>query len=94
MGHFNIGHRKPIDPLYRSAFVYVSDIKVGSLNITTLAPYSTVPTLVAVGIKLWWATMDSASRRLTPFLAMAKSPAPKSSALRESQLLVHPTQLA
>ncbi|KAF9691269.1 hypothetical protein EKO04_010927 [Ascochyta lentis] len=58
-------------PLYQSAFVYSSDINLGRLSVTTLAPYSIIPTLVAVGIKLWWGTIDSAHRRLAPFLAMA-----------------------
>ena len=58
-------------PLYQSAFVYSSDINLGRFSVTTLAPYSMIPTLVAVGIKLWWGTIDSAHRRLAPFLAMA-----------------------
>jgi hypothetical protein len=58
-------------PLYQSAFVYSSDINFGKLSVTTLAPYSIIPTLVAVGIKLWWGTIDSAHRRLAPFMAMA-----------------------
>ncbi|KAF1943901.1 hypothetical protein EJ02DRAFT_510651 [Clathrospora elynae] len=66
-------------PLYQGAFVYQSDVRIGNLDITTLAPYSIIPTLVAVGIKLWWTTIDSAYRRLSPFLAMARSPTLKAS---------------
>ncbi|PSN62798.1 hypothetical protein BS50DRAFT_624589 [Corynespora cassiicola Philippines] len=66
-------------PLYQSAFVYNSEIEFGNLQVTTLAPYGIIPTLVAVGIKLWWATIDSVYRRLSPFLAMARSPMPKAS---------------
>jgi hypothetical protein len=60
-------------PLYQAAFVYSPEISLGKLNITALAPYSIVPTLIAVGVKLWWSTIDDSYRRLTPFIAMATS---------------------
>ena len=66
-------------PLYQSAFIYRSDFRVGNVRVTALAPYSIIPTLVAIGIKLWWATVDSAHRRLAPFLAMSRSSTPKAS---------------
>lgn len=66
-------------PLYQSAFVYESDMKIGDLRITNIAPYSIIPTLLAVGVKLWWTTIDVVYRRLTPFLAMTHSPTPKAS---------------
>ena len=65
--------RSKRQPLYETAFVYSSDIKFGETNLTTMATYSIIPTLIAVGIKLWWTTIDSAYRRLTPFLTMVIS---------------------
>jgi hypothetical protein len=59
--------------LYQSALVYHADIKVSSKRITSLAPYSIIPTLVAVLAKLWWAVLDDCARRLSPFLAMVQS---------------------
>jgi hypothetical protein len=66
-------------PLYEATFVYSSDINLGKANITTLAPYSIIPTVIAVSVKLWWTTIDSAYRRLTPLLSMAISASPRSS---------------
>jgi Protein of unknown function (DUF3433) len=69
-----------VRPLYQSAFVYESDVKIGNTKIMSLAPYSIFPTLLAVIIKLWWSSIDDTYRRLTPFLAMAnQSSTPKAS---------------
>lgn len=65
---YTLSKRKP---LYQAAFVY--SIELGKANVTTLATYSIIPTLIAVGTKLWWTTIDRAYRRLTPFLTMVSS---------------------
>ena len=62
--------------LHEAAFV--DTLSLGRFPFT-IAPYSIVPTLVAVFVKLWWGTIDSASRRLTPFLSMVTSPQPAKS---------------
>jgi hypothetical protein len=59
--------------LYQSAFVYKGNLLLGSHRIS-LAPYSIVPTLIAVLLKLCWGPIDSIFRRLTPFLEMLKRP--------------------
>jgi hypothetical protein len=43
-------------------------------TLTALAPYSIIPTLMAVGVKLWWNSLDAAFRRLQPFVSMAQGP--------------------
>jgi hypothetical protein len=42
--------------------------------LTTLAPYSIIPTLIAIGIKLWWDPIDNTFRVLQPYVSMAKGP--------------------
>lgn len=56
--------------LYQSAFVYQANV----LNISTIAPFSVLSTLIAVGVGLWWAAIDSTFRRLQPYLTMANAP--------------------
>jgi Protein of unknown function (DUF3433) len=50
-------------------------------TVTQLAPYSIVPTLFAVGVKLWYGAIEESLRSLQPFLAMAVRPAPISRSL-------------
>jgi len=45
-------------------------------SLTSIAPYSIIPTLIAVGVKLWWDSMDQTFRRLQPFMSMARRPTP------------------
>lgn len=66
-------------PLYQSIPLYRSDLNLGDIRLATIAPYSIVPTLVAVGLKLWWATIDSAYRRLAPLVTMTRVSGPKAS---------------
>jgi hypothetical protein len=42
--------------------------------LTALAPYSIIPTLIAVGIKIWWDSIDQTFRRLQPHVSMAQGP--------------------
>jgi hypothetical protein len=60
--------------LSQSAFVYSENISVGGRLITSFAPYSIIPTLIAVLVKLWWEVVEETFRRLTPFLAMVQGP--------------------
>jgi hypothetical protein len=45
-------------------------------SLTALAPYSIIPTLIAIGIKLYWASMEGDFRRLQPYVAMTRKPTP------------------
>jgi hypothetical protein len=47
-------------------------------SVTALAPYSIIPTLIALSIKLWWASIDETFRRLQPFVTMAEKATPNS----------------
>ena len=40
----------------------------------SFAPFSIVPTILAIGISLWWSSLDATLRRLQPYLAMSKEP--------------------
>lgn len=64
--HFAEGSR-----LYQKFFVYQPNISIFNKTVPTVAPFSIIPTLIAVGIGLWWSAIDDNFRRLQPFLAMA-----------------------
>ncbi|KAF2828273.1 hypothetical protein CC86DRAFT_405278 [Ophiobolus disseminans] len=67
--HFAVQNR-----LYKTAFVYEATVRW--LQSATFAPYSIIPTLMAIGVGLWWDTIDKTLRRLQPFLSMSKTPTP------------------
>jgi len=56
--------------LYRAAFVYEYD--VGS--ITVFAPYSIIPTLLAIITKLWFESIEDVLKRVQAFTSMAYTP--------------------
>ncbi|KAI5235982.1 hypothetical protein E4T42_09575 [Aureobasidium subglaciale] len=59
--------------------VLVKALNLHALELsTTLTPYSIIPTLVAVGLKLWFKAAAETFKRLQPFISMAKSPSPVS----------------
>ncbi|KAJ5174719.1 uncharacterized protein N7482_000596 [Penicillium canariense] len=57
--------------LYEKAFVYQVDLSFLSNSVSSVAPISMVPTLVATIIGLWWSAIDDNFRRLQPYLAMS-----------------------
>ncbi|KAI5274808.1 hypothetical protein E4T47_02330 [Aureobasidium subglaciale] len=59
--------------------VLVKGLNLHALELsTTLTPYSIIPTLIAVGLKLWFKAAAETFKRLQPFISMAKSPSPAS----------------
>jgi hypothetical protein len=66
--------------LHQQALVREFEISFAD-TVTRLAPYSIIPTLFAVGVKLWYGAIEENLRRLQPFLAMAVRPAPVSRSL-------------
>jgi Protein of unknown function (DUF3433) len=62
--------------LYQSAFVYQASISILKTHLSTVAPFSIIPTLIAVAMSLWWGTIDVNFRRLQPVLSMSKAPTP------------------
>ncbi|KAB8232676.1 DUF3433 domain-containing protein [Aspergillus alliaceus] len=65
-------HFAQLSKLYKKAFVYQASISIFNKQVSTVGPFSMVPTLIAVGIGLWWGAIDNNFCRLQPFLAMAK----------------------
>lgn len=63
--------------LYKTIFVYRATIRVFWAG--TFAPWSILPTLVAVGVGLLWDPVDKTVRRLQPFLSMTRRPTPMES---------------
>ncbi|KAH7399809.1 hypothetical protein BKA64DRAFT_722635 [Cadophora sp. MPI-SDFR-AT-0126] len=60
--------------IYQSFLVSSVNIKVDNRSREALAPYSIIPTLIAVGVKLWWGSIDEIFRRLQPYVSMAVEP--------------------
>lgn len=58
--------------LYQKAFVYEVNISWISNGISSVAPFSMIPTVIATGVGLWWSAIDDNFRRLQPFIAMSK----------------------
>ncbi|EAW15029.1 DUF3433 domain-containing protein [Aspergillus clavatus NRRL 1] len=65
-------HFAETSELYQQAFIYQASITIFNKNLPTIAPFSMIPTLIAVIIGLWWTAIDDAFRRLQPFLAMSR----------------------
>lgn len=62
--------------LYEKAFVYQVKISFLSNSLSSVAPISIIPTLIATMIGLWWSAIDDTLRRLQPYLAMANRDTP------------------
>ena len=59
--------------IHQTAFVYQLSLNVLDLS-TTLAPYSIIPTLLAVGVKLWFGAAADTLKMLQPYISLMKSP--------------------
>ncbi|KAI2792564.1 hypothetical protein POX_b02602 [Penicillium oxalicum] len=57
--------------LYEKVFVYQMQWSFLSDSMSSIAPISIVPTLIATLIGLWWGSIDETFRRLQPYVAMA-----------------------
>jgi len=60
--------------IYQHFLVTTINIQFRNRAIEALAPYSIIPTLIAVSIKLWWESIDQTFRRLQPYVSMACRP--------------------
>lgn len=58
--------------LYEKAFVYQVNISWLSDGISSVAPFSMIPTVIATVLGLWWSAIDQNFRRLQPFIAMSR----------------------
>ena len=61
--------------LHQSPLTFQRDLRIFKA-VTTFAPYSIVPTVFAVCVKLWFAAIGDTSKRLQPYIAMLKTPSP------------------
>ncbi|KAJ5552258.1 hypothetical protein N7494_001636 [Penicillium frequentans] len=57
--------------LYGKAFVYEIQLSMFGSDISSIAPFSMIPTVIATLLGLWWGAIDGDFRRLQPFLAMS-----------------------
>ena len=76
--------------LYESAFTYQTNILPSKSDLFTFAPYSIIPTLLAVIVSLWWDNIDDTFRRLQPFVAMARKAVPVSPNIGLSYIAAYP----
>jgi hypothetical protein len=57
--------------LYQSGFIYQAEINLSGWNVEAFNPAALVTTIVAVLVSLWWGSIDTASRRMQPYLTLA-----------------------
>ncbi|KAJ5239461.1 hypothetical protein N7468_004080 [Penicillium chermesinum] len=62
--------------LYGKAFVYQVQLSFLGNGMSSVAPFSMIPTVIATLIGLWWGAIDDNFRRLQPFLSMSKNDPP------------------
>ncbi|KAE8162573.1 hypothetical protein BDV40DRAFT_312370 [Aspergillus tamarii] len=77
-------HFAQLSQLYGKAFVYQANISIFDKQLSTIGPFSMIPTVIAVCIGLWWSVIDSTFCRLQPYLAMAKRYRPLSESVHLS----------
>lgn len=61
--------------IHQVPFVYEFKTQIFD-TAATLAPYSILPTLLAVGVKLWVAAVGETLKRFQPYITMATAPTP------------------
>ena len=59
--------------LYGSTVLYRADFTIRDSTFA-VAPYSIVPTLLAVCLSLWWGSLEQTFRRIQPYVSMANRP--------------------
>jgi hypothetical protein len=57
--------------LYQSGFIYQAEVNLSGWDIEAFNPAALVTTIVAVIISMWWGSIDTASRRMQPYLTLA-----------------------
>ncbi|KAJ5156118.1 hypothetical protein N7492_008921 [Penicillium capsulatum] len=62
--------------LYGKAFIYNVKISFLGSGMSSVAPFSMIPTVLATLLGLWWSAIDDNFRRLQPYLSMAKHESP------------------
>ncbi|KAJ5888389.1 hypothetical protein N7495_008430 [Penicillium taxi] len=62
--------------LYGESFVYQVRFSFLSSSVSSLAPFSMIPTVIATLLGLWWGSIDDNFRHLQPYLSLSKSDQP------------------
>lgn len=62
--------------LYQTFFVYSTNITVFGSQLSGVAPFPMIPTLLGVVVNLWWGAIDDNARHLQPYLSMSKRSTP------------------
>lgn len=70
-------HRYHQAGLYSRALLFRADFTIKHSTFA-VAPYSIVPTFLAVCLGLWWGSLEQTFRRIQPYVSMAKRPTPTS----------------
>jgi hypothetical protein len=65
-----IHHFATKSSLQQALFTY----RVNSEAFGSFAPFSIIPTLLGIGVGLWWNALDKSFRTLQPYLAMSRAP--------------------
>ena len=60
--------------LYQTAFIYQTVVSLDNSTGFDVAPYSIIPTIFAVAVKLWWGALEENFKRLQPYVMMAREP--------------------
>jgi hypothetical protein len=55
--------------LHQAFFTYRANFKIFG-NINTISPFAVVPTTLAIGITLWWESVDNTCRLVQPYIGM------------------------
>ena len=66
--------------IHQSPFVFRFDFDILN-NSTNLAPYSIIPTFLAVATKAWFGSVGDALKMFQPYISLIKAPVPVSSSL-------------
>jgi hypothetical protein len=61
--------------LHQAPFIYQMNLEILQKS-TILAPYKILPTLLALGVKLWFGAVGDTLRLLQPYISIVKRPVP------------------
>jgi len=61
--------------LHQAPFIYQMNMNLLQKS-TTLAPYKILPTVLALGVKLWFGAVGDTLKLLQPYISMVKGPVP------------------
>jgi hypothetical protein len=66
-------HFAQLSQLYEKTFIYQANVSIFNKQIYTVGPFSMLPTIIAVGVGLWWGVIDSNFYHLQPLPGYGQS---------------------